>query len=346
MITRRFVFSLFLLFMLPLVGTAGYMHLEGWSFQDALYMSVITMSTVGFGEVRELSVVGEWFTIGYIFLCVTCVGFAVTSITAFWVQGELRDLLKGRRMQRRIDQLKDHYILCGCGAVGREIVMEFTRSKVPFVVVEKTPEEAEIPRDLDLLFIQGDATDEEVLEMAGIRRARGLIAALRSDPENVFVTLTARQLNPELQIVARAGEKGTESKLLRAGADRVISPFEIAGQRMASIVLRPHVVNFLDVVNRESGVNLRLEEVHIAPGSGLVGKSLRESDLGRTTGAVIIGVHEPGGQPRITPASNISLSRLVLHAGDILIALGNDEQIELLEKVAGGEVSLQKLHGA
>ena len=239
-------------------------------------------------------------------------------------------------MQRQIEQLKDHYILCGCGAVGREIVMEFTKAQVPFVAVEKTPEVAEIPRDLDILFVQGDATDEEVLEMAGIHRAKGLIAALRQDPENVFVTLTARQLNPGLQIVARASEKGTESKLLRAGADRVISPFEIAGRRMASTVLQPNVVNFLDIITHGSGLNLRLEEIHLAPASELVGKSLRESDLGRTTGAVIIGVQDHRGQPRITPASNVSLSGLALQEGDILIVLGNEEQLGQLEQMARG----------
>jgi len=333
-LSRRFILSILLLVMLPLIGTVGYMRLEDWSFQKAVYMSVITMSTVGFREVGQLSPPGEWFTIFFIFLSVTCVGFAVANITAFLIQGELRDLMKGRRMQRQIEQLKDHYIICGCGAMGREIVMEFTRARVPFVVVEKTPDDAEIPRDLDVLFIEGDATDEEILELAGIRRAKGLIAALRQDPENVFVALTARQLNPGLQIVARASEKGTESKLLRAGADRVISPFEIAGHRMASIVLRPNVVNFLDVIIRGSGVDLLLEEVHLSPASTLVGKTLRESDLGRTTGTVIIGLQDSSGKPRITPAPDVSLSSLSLQAGDVLIALGNEEQLARLKEMA------------
>ena len=333
---RRFIFALFLLLLLTLGGTFSYMRLEGWSFHDALYMTAITMSTVGFKEVRALSPAGELFTVGFIFVSLTLVGFVVASITAFLVHGELGDLMKGHRMQRQIEQLEDHYIICGCGAVGREIVREFTGAGVPFVVVEKNPETAEIPRDLEILFVQGDATDEVILELAGIRRARGLIAILSNDPENVFVVLTARQLNPDLQIVARASEQSTESKLRFAGADRVISPFEIAGHRIASTVLRPNVINFLDVVIRESGVDLRLEEVHLGSSSELVGKSLRESDLGRTTGAVIIGVQDPQGQPRITPGSNVSLSGLALQEGDILIALGNEEQLGRLDQMARG----------
>lgn len=335
-LSRRFILAIFMLIAMLAIGTVGFMRLEGWSFQDSLYMSVITMSTVGFREVGRLSPAGEWFTIVYIFFSITFVGFAAATIMAFLIQGELRDLLKGRRMHRQIEKLEDHYILCGCGAVGREILTEFIRAGVSFVVVEKAPEEADIPRDLEILFIEGDATDEEILEMAGIHRARGLIAALHGDPENVFVTLTARQLNPKLQIVARASEKGTESKLLRAGADRVISPFEIAGRRMASTVLRPNVVNFLDVITHGSGVDLRLEELHLQSASELIGKTLREADLGHKTRAVIVGINDGEGRPRISPASNSSLAEVALQEGDILIALGNEEQIRQLKLVTNG----------
>lgn len=294
------------------------------------------MSTVGFREVGVLSPAGEWFTIAYITLSFTVVGFAAATVAAFVVQGELAGMMKGRRMQRQIEQLENHYILCGCGAVGREIAVEFHRAGVPFVVVEREPHEGMVPRDLDVLLVEGDATDEAVLELAGIYRARGLVAALHNDPENVFVTLTARQLNPGLQIVARASEKGTEAKLLRAGADRVISPFEIAGRRMASSVLQPNVVNFLDVITHGHGTDMRLEEVHLQPSSALVGKSLREFDLGRRTRAVIVAVHDGLGQPRTSPDIGIALAELSLQAGDILIALGSDEQIRQLEAVARG----------
>ncbi|MEW6754987.1 MAG: potassium channel protein [Candidatus Latescibacterota bacterium] len=331
---RRFTLSVVLLTVLPLFGTVGYMRLEGWDFRQSFYMSIVTMSTVGFREMGVLSPTGEWFTIVYILLSITFVGFAAATVTAFVVQGELAGMMKGRRMQRQIEKLESHYILCGCGAVGREIALEFHRAGVEFVVVERDPHEGMLPRDLEVLQVQGDATDEEVLEMAGIRRAKGLVAALHNDPENVFVTLTARQLNPALWIVARASEKGTEAKLLRAGADRVISPFEIAGRRMASTVLRPHVVNFLDVITHGSGADMRLEEVHVDPSSTLVGKSLRECDLGRRTRAVIVAIHDSEGRPRTGPDSHTTLAEMPLQAGDILIALGSDEQIRRLKLVA------------
>jgi voltage-gated potassium channel len=331
---RRFVVSLLLLLVLTLGGTLAYMQLEGWSFIDALYMAVITISTVGFGEVRALSPKGEAFTIAYIFFSVVLVGFAGASITAFLVQGELRALMKGRRMQHRIDHLKDHYIICGCGAVGREIVQEFHAEGVPYVVIESDAEGAEIPSHIDVPVLEGDATSDEVLLLAGIERAKGLISALHDDPQNVFVTLSARQLNPKLQIVSRASEEGTESKLLRAGADRVISPFEIAGRRMAATVLRPHVLSFLDVLFRQGGVDLRLEEVVVGAGSELVGKTLRQYDLGRKTRAMIIAVSDNKGTPRFSIETDASLAELVLHAEDVLIAMGNDEQIARLRNVA------------
>ena len=333
---RRFVVSLLLLLVVTLGGSLAYMQLEGWLFRDALYMAVITISTVGFGEVRALSPAGDIFTIGYILLSVVLVGFAGASITAFLVQGELRALMKGRRMQHRIDHLKDHYIICGCGAVGREIVQEFDAEGVPYVVIELDVENAEIPRNIDVPVLEGDATSDEVLQLAGIERAKGLISALHDDPQNVFVTLSARQLNPELQIVSRASEEGTESKLLRAGADRVISPFEIAGRRMAATVLRPNVLSFLDVLFRQGSVDLRLEEVVVGEGSELVDKTLREYDLGRKTRAMIIAVSDSSGDPRFNIASDSSLAEVVLNVGDVLIAMSNDEQIGRLRDVARG----------
>jgi len=331
---RRFFLGVVMLGVLLVGGTAGYMHLEGWHMQKALYMTVITLSTVGFGEASPLSAPGKWFTIAFIGLGFAAAGFAVAGITAFVVQGELKNLVRGRRVDRQIERLKNHYVLCGCGAVGREIALQFARAGVPFLIIENSVEESQIPRDLDVPIVEGDASSEDVLLRAGVVRARGLIAAMGHDPENVFVTLTARQLNPDIQIVARANEKGTKSKLLHAGADRVISPFEIAGRRMASTVLRPSVLRFLDTVVHEAGVDLHLEEVSVEAGSAMAGQTLRESDLGNRTGCIIVGVHDADGQPRIEPGWNTVLSTLTVSAGDHLIALGSDEQICRLEKLA------------
>lgn len=332
----RFVISILLVLLLTLGGTAGYITLEDMSFREALYMTVITLATVGFQEVKPLSPEGQWFTIGLIVFGITFAGYAVASITAFFVGGELKDFMKGRRMQHQIERMKNHYILCGCGEVGREIVIEFKKAGVPFVVIEKTPKHTELARDDSIPFLEGDATDEDVLRQAGIERAKGLISALRNDTDNVFVTLTARQLNPKLQIVSRAGEKGTESKLLRAGADRVISPYRIAGRRMASLILRPTVVNFLDIIVHEDEVDLHLEEVQLPPESPLVGQTIGESNLGQKTGAIIVSVHGSDGTPRIPPSSNIPLFNMVLQESDILIVLGNEEQIASLKRIAQG----------
>ena len=336
---RRFCLGAGMLGILLAGGTAGYMYLEGWPVQQALYMTVITLSTVGFGEAAPLSVHGKWFTIAFIGLGFTAAGVAVAGITAFLVQGELKNLVRGRRVDRQIERLQNHYVLCGCGAVGREIALEFTRANVPFVIVEISAEEAQIPPDLNALVIEGDASSEDVLRRAGVARARGLIAAMGHDPENVFVTLTARQLNPDIQIVARANEKGTESKLLHAGADRVISPFEIAGRQMASTVLRPSVLSFLDTVVHAAGVDLHLEEVSVDASSTMVGHTLRESNLGNRTGCIIVAVHGADGQARSDPGWNTVLSTLTVGAGDRLIALGSDEQICRLEKLARAESS-------
>ena len=333
---RRFALSVALVALLIALGTAGYMFLEGWTIHSALYMTVITLSTVGFGEVLPLSPGGEWFTILFIALGLVVFGFAAASITAFIVQGELHELVRGRRVDRDIDRLTDHYVVCGCGAVGREIVLEFAHADVPFVVVDISLEAAEIPAEHKVLSLEGDATSEEVLERAGVRRARGLIAAMHHDPDNVFVTLTARGLNPNLQIVARANERGNEGKLLRAGADRVISPFEIAGRRMASTVLRPSVVSFLEVVTHSSGEDMLLEQVRVEAASTLVDHSLSDSDLGKVTGCVIVGVNDGAGQPRIAPGFNTNLSGLTIRSGDCLIALGSSAQIARLEALAQG----------
>ena len=193
-------------------------------------------------------------------------------------------------------------------------------------------------RDESVVFLAGDAEDDATLIEAGIERAKGLVAALRQDETNVFVVLTARQLNPKLMIVARAAEERTINKLVRAGANRVISPYQIAGKRMASVVLRPSVVNFLDVAMEQSNMSMRMEEVRIVAGSPMVGKALRESGIGKQTGAIIIGIHGPSGATRVDDTETKSLSSVVLQEGDILISMGSEDQIVSLRDFVEGRV--------
>ncbi|MBT3343434.1 MAG: potassium channel protein [Gemmatimonadetes bacterium] len=332
--TRHFVAAVVLLLLLTAGGTFGYASIEGWSLRESLYMTVITLSTVGYGEVHPLSPQGQWFSIAFVMLGFAFAGFAVAGVSAFIVQGELRTLLRGRRLDRKIANLQDHYIVCGCGAVGREIASAFQQAGQSFVVVEINLDSSQVSGDSGFPCVEGDATQEEVLQQAGIERARGLIAALHDDPENVFVTLTARQLNADLHIIARANEKGSESKLRVAGANHVISPFEIAGRRMAATVLRPNVSAFLDTVIHESGVDLRLEEITIAGDSRMIGRTLRDADLGRLTGCVVVGLHDNEGRPRAEPGYVASLSALALRTGDRLIVLGSDDQLQRVGALA------------
>ena len=242
-------------------------------------------------------------------------------------------------MERKISKMRDHYIICGCGVVGKEVAMEFQREGVPFLIIERDPDQSELGRDESIIFLEGDAEDDETLIDAGILHAKGLVAALRQDETNVFVVLTARQLNPDLMIVARAAEERTVGKLERAGADRVISPYQIAGRRIASVVLRPSVVNFLDVAMEQRNMSMRMEEVHLSSASPMVGKALRESGLGKQTGAIIIGIHGPDGQTRVDKSETKSLAGVVFQEGDILISMGNDEQIKSLKDFAEGKTS-------
>jgi voltage-gated potassium channel len=330
----RFFIAVISVVILVLGGTFGYALIEGWPLGESLYMTFITFTTVGFGEVRPLSDTGRHFTIVFLIFSIVTVGYSFTTLITYIFEGLLVQSMRERRMFRNVKRIRDHYIVCGCGDTGREVVLEFQRSKVKFVVIDVNPEESELARDESILFIKGDAADDEVLVEANIEHARGLIAVLPNDEANVFVVLTARQLNSRLMIVAQAGEERTIGKLMKAGANRVISPKQIAGRRLASIVLRPTVVNFLDIiVDGVDGVDvpMRLEEVSIDEGSPLIDKSLRESGLGQSTGALIVGIHDAHGRTRVNPTTTSSIASAKLRADDILIALGSEDQIDKLK---------------
>jgi voltage-gated potassium channel len=330
----RFLIAFISVVILVLGGTVGYTLIEGWPLGDSLYMTFITLTTVGFSEVRPLSDAGRHFTIVFLILSIATVGYSFTILITYIFEGIFLQSMRERRMKKNVKKIKDHYIICGFGGTGREVALEFKRSKVKFVVVDIDPESSHLARDESILFIKGDASDDEVLVEANIEQARGLVSVLPDDEANVFVALTARQLNPGLLIVAQASEERTIRKLMKAGANRVISPKQIAGRRLASIVLRPSVVNFLDIVVEGVGgvdIPMRLEEVRIAEGSPLVDKTLRESGVGQSTGALIIGIHGPGGRTRVNPTSTSSIASAKLRENDILIALGSEEQIEKLK---------------
>ncbi len=333
----RFAIAFVLLVALLAGGTLGYVLIEEWPVWDGLYMTVITVTTVGFGEVRPLTPLGQKFTVLLLVFGIVTLGYSVTTLIGFIFEGQIVEAMRGRRMERAIANLRDHYIICGCGVVGKEVVLEFRQAGVPFLVVDDDPQHSELARDESVLFLEGDAADDETLLEAGIERAKGLVSVLPEDALNVFVVLSARELNPELTIVARAAEEQTIGKLMKAGADRVISPYQIAGRRIASAILRPSIVNFLDVVVAGGDVSMRLEEVRVGASSALVGKHLREANIGQETGAIVVGIHGSDGQPRVDPSAAATLSTVTIHEGDVLIALGGEEHLGKLKTMAGDE---------
>src|SRR5215213_5938965 len=332
---RRVQGAILALVIIATVGVLGYMVLEGWSFTDALYMTVITLTTVGYREVRTLDTTGQLWTM---LLLVTGVGtlfYAAVSSVELVVEGTIRGYFGRRRMEAAIGKLSGHQILCGYGRVGRQVAREFTLDGVPFVIIEHDPQTVEECLAEGYLTVQGEASDDEVLEEAGIRRAKGLVAAVDSDADNVFVVLSARNLNPKLNIVARASSDESAAKLEIAGADRTISPYAVGGRRLASLATQPLVVDFLDIVTRgEEGIEFRLEEFMVPEESSLAGHTIGELRIGERTGAIILATRNHEGKFDTTPSATDRIS-----AGDTLIVLGTREQItRLAHLMQDGEI--------
>lgn len=311
-------------------GTVGYVVIEGWPPLDAAYMTMITISTVGYGEPFPLSASGRAFTILLIIAAVITVGYAITSIATFIFEGELSRLIEGSRMDRRINNLKDHTIICGCGSTGRYIVEEFHSVGHEFVVIDNDPERLEDAYEHigDFPYIVGDATKDDTLRDAGIERAKGLIAAVHDDKDNLFIVLSARAMNPTLRIITRGVDEGNTEKLLRAGANEVISPNAIGGMRMASMALRPSVVSFLDQMLRAPDQTLRMEEIRVSDVPDLSGETLGQSNIGQRTGMLVVAVIHEGGSYEFNPGAST-----VLHTDDILIVLGTPEQRDKLRRL-------------
>lgn len=314
-------------------GTAGYMLLEGWTFLEGIYMTVTTIATVGFGEVRPLSNIGRWFTIILIVSGTGVMAFLLGTIVEYVVSGELTGALRRRRVQEAIDQLRDHYIICGHGRVGQEVVHDLEEAGVPVVILDRTAPGEELLRDHQCL--AGDASDDQLLVRAGVARARGLVAATGDDNANIVITLTARALNPALVIVARASHPGAEAKLLRAGASHVISPYRIGGRRIATQLLHPRVTDFLDRVMHSREVEFWIEETRVEPASRLAGRPLGEAGIAAATGVNLLALARQGDGVLLTNPGEATR----LEAGDVLIGFGTREQLARLARLAGGAAS-------
>lgn len=327
---KKLIIIVTLLFLLISSGTIGYMTLSGVSFVDALYMTIITISTVGYGEVGKMTEDSKIFSIFVIFGGISIVGYAFTNIVSIFIEGILNQAWKVKRMNSKIESLKDHYIICGAGETGQSVIKSFKESGQPFVVVDKDEDIFEELLNEDILVIEGDATHEDILEKAKIDLAKGLISSLGTDADNLFTVLTARQMNENLYIVSRAIEGKSNQKLKKAGANNTVSPNEIGGNRMAALVTKPSVISFLDMMTRAGDVVLDLESVRISKNSKMIGKNLKQIKIPEQTGLIVLAIKKNSG---LEFAFNPN-SEETLDLNDVLIVLGEDEQVEKLRGMA------------
>jgi len=332
---RHLRFSLIILITVIAIGSFGYTLIEDWPLFDSLYMTVITLSTVGYKEVHMLTPFGKAFTLFLIISGCGIIAYAVGSLIQLMVEGQLRRLLGRKKLESRISKLHRHYIICGFGRIGTLICREFQARPLPFVVVEKNPHLCERLNRDGYLSVEGDATCDETLQAAGIETAQGLITVVTSDTDNVYITLTARGLNPGLFILARAGEEGSEKKLMRAGASKVISPYTIGASRMAQAILRPSVVDFIELATASENLELQLEEILVSERSSLVGKTLVTSGIRQNMGIIIVGIKRTDDHMVFNPPPHT-----IIEARSILITLGEAPLITRLEQIANGETDV------
>ena len=310
-----------------LAGFVGYQFVEGIGPLDALYMTVITITTVGFREVVELSTGGKMLTIGLIVAGVSSASYTALTAAEFVVEGHLRHFIERRRMQREIEDLDDHVIVCGFGRVGRHLAYQLDREGEPFVVVDNDEDKIEEMVELGYPYIDGDATEEHVLEEAGLHRSGAVVACVNSDADNVLVTLTAKGLSPDTVVIARAKSEENEGKLRRAGADRVIAPSTIGGRRIAQILTRPAVADFLDGIGG-GGVDYTLEEVPVHAGDGLAGRSLKDAAIRERFGCSVLALRHRGE----TRLDTHPIATSLLEPGDVLVVMGSEDDVTAMRR--------------
>jgi len=325
--TRHFINSILLAILLICCGTAGYMIIEGWRAIDALYMTIITLTTVGYGEVYPLSDAGHVYTIA---LIITGVGFflyVIGAVIQFMVEGRVRILLGRRRLDRKISRLKNHHIVCGYGRIGKVICHKLLQENYNVVVIDQNPDLAQRLDGLGFVYICGDATDEAILLKAGIREAKALVAVLGTDADNVFLVLTGRQLSSSLHIIARAGNDAAKTKLAAAGANTVEAPYETGAASMAQRILRPTVTSFLDLAIGGNHADIHMEEIPVAESSRLNGIILQDSGIRQKYNLIIIAIKKPDDRMIFNPSFETRLG-----VGDTVIAVGDPVNLSKLQE--------------
>lgn len=330
---RKLKFTFYSFAFLLIFGMIGYKFLLNVDFIDAFYMTVITISTVGFGEIGTTSNASEMFSVLMFFLGVGIVGYAFSTVVAVFVEGKVGDLWKGSKMNKKISALNNHYIICGSSELAEVIINKFIREELDFVVITDKREDLDDYSHHDILVVEGQSTEESVLEHAGIARAKGLLATLDNEVDNIVTVLTARNMNKDIYIIANSVSKSGNDKLLKVGADKTLSAMEISGKRMASLMIKPNIINFLDVVTRIGDVELDLEEIVVKKGSYLEDKNLIEAQIPRKTGLTVLAIKKiEDGKMLFNPPIDYTFK-----IGDILIVLGREEQVDKLKHL-GDEI--------
>ncbi len=326
---KRITLWLIIVVVFLLIAIFGFMITLNLSFIDALYMTIITISTVGYESVGTLTTAGKLFAIFVILVSVGLVGYLLSQVFSIISEGTINEAWRKKKMMKEIDKLEKHIIVCGAGESGSHVIKELIKKEASFVVIENDPEVIEELKDLGVLYIEDDATNEDALVTARIKEASGLITTLPTDADNVFVVLTARVLNPALHIIARNHELSSRKKLIRAGANNVVSPDEIGGKKMANLMLSPHVQFFVDNIIDTKNMSINMEEVIIHDGSELIDKKLRNSEIADKAGLIVLAIRRNEDEFIFNPKADE-----VLRLEDKLIVVGSKEQIERLEKMA------------
>jgi len=326
--TKHLIAGIIIALSIVIFGTAGYIVIEGWNVFDALYMTVITISTVGYGEVHHVSKAGRLFTILLVFIGVGFSLYIAAAVVQFMVEGRIRILLGRRRLEKKIGHIKNHYIVCGYGRIGRVLCRNLKRKPLDLVIIEKDPELIPVMDADGVLYISGDAADEQNLIKAGIKRAKGLVAVLASDADNVFLVLTARQLDPDLLITARASSEESKSKLRAAGANTVESPYDMGAKSMAHRIIRPTVTNFLALAFAHKRKDIQMEEIPVSASSDLVNVMLKDTGIRQKFNLIIIAIKKPDNSMLFNPSFEATIE-----IGDTVIAVGEEQNLQKLEHI-------------
>ena len=327
-LTRKLRISFLILALIFVTGTVGFHFIEGWSFVESLYTTVITLATVGYGDFHPEQTAGRIFTVVLIVFGVGAMAYTIGLATEAMVEGRLKMAMGRGRLEKRIEKLNNHYIICGCGRIGRLICREFAAEKVDFVVIDNDPEVMRAIEEEGYIYYTGNATEDRTLIGAGIKKARGIVCVLHSDAENLYVILTAKELNPSIYILSRAEDEMSERRLIRAGADRVMSPYTVGGMRMAMAILRPAMLDFIEITTRRQSLELQMEELLVCDTSPVIGKALEESEIRQRYGLIIVAIKKASGQMIFNPVASY-----VIGTGDTLITLGENANLVKFSRV-------------